>query len=83
MAKAVDQARAAIADFADYLESVYMPDASEIDGVGAERYVASADRFLGLEIDPIETYEWGWEEVNRLQACDGGSGPSHRSGCCH
>jgi uncharacterized protein (DUF885 family) len=68
VAKAVNQARAAIADFADYLESVYMPDASETNGVGAERYIASADRFLGLEIDPIETYEWGWEEVNRLQA---------------
>ena len=65
---AVDHARGAIADFADYLESVYMTDASETNGVGKERYVASADRFLGLEIDPIETYEWGWEEVNRLQA---------------
>ncbi len=67
VASAVDHARAAIVGLADYLESDYLPDATDIDGVGAERYVASADRFLGLEIDPIETYEWGWEEVNRLQ----------------
>jgi uncharacterized protein (DUF885 family) len=67
VAAAVDHARAAIAGLADYLESDYLPDAAEADGVGAERYVASADRFLGLEIDPIETYEWGWDEVNRLQ----------------
>lgn len=67
VATAVDHARAAMAGLADYLESVYMPDATEMNGVGAERYVAAADRFLGLKIDPIETYEWGWEEVNRLQ----------------
>ena len=67
VAKAVDHARGAMAGFADYLESVYAPDATAVNGVGAERYVASADRFLGLEIDPIETYEWGWEEVNRIQ----------------
>lgn len=67
VAKAVDHARAAMGDFADYVESIYMPHATEVNGVGPERYVASADRFLGLTIDPIETYEWGWEEVNRLQ----------------
>ena len=43
------------------------PMLPKTNGVGKERYIASADRFLGLEIDPIETYEWGWEEVNRLQ----------------
>jgi uncharacterized protein (DUF885 family) len=67
VAKAVDGGRAAMGRFADYLETDYLPGASAVDGVGRERYIASADRFLGLTIDPIETYEWGWEEVNRLQ----------------
>jgi uncharacterized protein (DUF885 family) len=67
VARGVDHARSAIARLVDYLETDYLPNAIEVDGVGAERYVVSADRFLGLEIDPIETYEWGWEEVNRLQ----------------
>ena len=67
VARAVDHARDAMAGFADYLESTYLPDTVEVNGVGRERYIAAAERFLGLEIDPIETYEWGWEEVNRLQ----------------
>ena len=53
IASAVDHARGAISRLADYLESNYLPNATEVDGVGAERYVASADRFLGLEIDPV------------------------------
>lgn len=67
VARAVDHGRDAMAGFADYLESTYLPDTVEVNGVGRERYIAAAERFLGLEIDPIETYEWGWEEVNRLQ----------------
>ena len=27
----------------------------------------AADDFLGLIIDPNETYEWGWSEVHRLR----------------
>lgn len=64
---AVDRGREAVAAFADYLEQGYAPDAVEADGVGKERYVLEADRFLGMTIDPIETYEWGWTEVHRLQ----------------
>ncbi len=67
VARAVDRGRDAMAGFADYLESTYLPDTIEVNGVGRERYIAAAERFLGLEIDPIETYQWGWEEVNRLQ----------------
>jgi uncharacterized protein (DUF885 family) len=36
--------------------------------VGRERYVRAADFFLGITIDPEETYRWGWEEVHRLRA---------------
>jgi uncharacterized protein (DUF885 family) len=66
VAKAVDQARNSAGTFADYLEQEYATDAVEADGVGAERYVSEADRFLGMTIDPQETYEWGWTEVHRL-----------------
>lgn len=63
---AVDAGRAAVANFADYLEQVYAGDAVAADGVGADRYVVEADRFLGMTIDPVETYEWGWTEVRRI-----------------
>ena len=63
---AVAAGRSAAADFADYIEHEYATDAVAADGVGEERYVAEADRFLGMTINPVETYEWGWEEVHRL-----------------
>jgi uncharacterized protein (DUF885 family) len=61
-------ARAAYADLADYLESVYLPSAVESDAVGEERYVSLARQFLGEEIDPHAAYEWGWDEIARLRA---------------
>ena len=64
---AVDKARAACAEFADWLESGYLPRATPQDAVGEERYVEAADDYLGLIIDPHETYQWGWSEVHRLR----------------
>jgi len=47
----------------DYLRNTYLPDASPIDGVGRDRYALSAKGYLGADIDPQETYEWGWEQL--------------------
>jgi uncharacterized protein (DUF885 family) len=66
VAAAVDHARGVIAGFADYVAGTYLSGASSIDGVGAERYLSASERSLGAVIDPIETYQWGWEEVDRL-----------------
>ncbi len=66
IASAVGDARAACAGLADWLDEVYLPVAAEADGVGEERYLEGAEYFLGTEIDPHETYEWGWTEVYRL-----------------
>ena len=60
-------ARGGYAALADYLEQEYLPAAVEPDAVGEERYVTLARRFLGEELDPWATYEWGWEEVERLE----------------
>jgi uncharacterized protein (DUF885 family) len=51
---------------ADWLETHYLPNARPSDSVGEERYVEDLDQYLGLDIDPRETYEWGWTEVHRL-----------------
>lgn len=61
------QARTAFGDFADFLEQEYVVDAPPEDAVGATRYLRNARRFLGIEIDPAETYRWGWEEVATLR----------------
>lgn len=68
LAEAIDHARSAAADLAEYLRTTYRPDAAADDPVGRERYVAAAEKFLGRTIDVEATYRWGWDEVERLSA---------------
>jgi uncharacterized protein (DUF885 family) len=63
--EAVAAAQRGFSAAAEYL-STYMTDAADIDGVGRDRYVRHARRFLGADLDPEATYAWGWEEVARL-----------------
>ena len=63
----VASARAAYGTLADFLEQQYLPRATERDGVGRDRYIMHAARFLGSEVEPMSTYEWGWSEVERLR----------------
>jgi uncharacterized protein (DUF885 family) len=60
-------AREAFAGFARYLESHYLADAPVADEVGLDRYMRHARRHLGMDIDPRETYRWGWAEVAALR----------------
>lgn len=64
---AVTHAREAFAALADWLEHSYLPRSAESDAVGRERYLQATESFLGMEIDPEETYEWGWSEVHALR----------------
>lgn len=64
---AVVHARSAFGSMADWLEAEYLPNAAESDAVGRDRYLRAVDLFLGIEIDPEQTYAWGWDEVRRLQ----------------
>jgi uncharacterized protein (DUF885 family) len=61
-------ARQTYAEMAKWLTTVYLPKAGPGDPVGRERYVRAAHRFLGTDIDPDETYAWGWSEVADLRA---------------
>lgn len=63
---AVESAKGSAGGFAEWLEREYLPYASPEDGAGPDRYRLAVDRQIGLEIDPEETYRWGWEEVVRL-----------------
>ncbi|HKZ24748.1 MAG TPA: DUF885 domain-containing protein, partial [Acidimicrobiia bacterium] len=67
LASAVDKARSASGDLADWLEQTYLPGATSEDAVGEERYLQNVNDFLGLALDPRETYEWGWSELHRLR----------------
>ncbi len=63
-----DDATAALASFARYLVDEYSPSATETDPVGAERYAVWARVFNGTELDLLETYAWGWDELHRIES---------------
>ena len=65
---AIAAAKAAVGTATDWLENTYLPAAPEADGVGRDRYVASAEHFLGEPVDPEQLYAWGWTELERLTA---------------
>ncbi|MEX0864572.1 MAG: DUF885 domain-containing protein [Acidimicrobiia bacterium] len=67
VAPAVELAMSACRRFADWLRSDYLPVARQSDAVGVDRYLMGTDQFLGMRIDPIETYDWGWSELHRLR----------------
>jgi uncharacterized protein (DUF885 family) len=60
-------AAAAFDEMARWLREAYAPRASERDAVGADRYELFARASLGAAIDLVETYEWGWEELARIE----------------
>ena len=67
LTRAAQSADAAYGQAADFMRKEYAPKAAEKDAVGPERYRVSAREFLGMEIDLEETYQWGWEELHRIE----------------
>ncbi len=65
---AAERARRGAADFARYLEETYLPSSRDRDAVGGETYERKAGQFLGMTVDAVEAYEWGWGEFQRLVA---------------
>lgn len=63
---AVLHAKSTAHAFAEHLERDVLPGAPTEDGVGLERYRPALDRAMGLDLDPMEAYAWGWEELFRL-----------------
>lgn len=61
--EAAASATAAYGVMGEYLRETYLPDATPVDGVGRDHYALSAKGYLGSEIDPEETYDWGWEQL--------------------
>ncbi len=66
IAAGVLSARRTFGRLADFLETTYLSAAVDTDGVGRDRYLRAARRFLGSDLDPEETYAWGWTEVQRI-----------------
>lgn len=62
------EARRGFDDLADYLQGTYLASATGVDAVGPRRHALFASHFLGAAIDPVGTYQWGWDEVARLRS---------------
>ena len=63
LAAAASTAEEGVTDMARFLRDTYVPDASERDAVGEERYSLGARGYNGIELDLHETYQWGWEQL--------------------
>lgn len=61
-------ARDAYAELSVFLGNEVTPRAVEQDAVGRERYQLASRGFLGATVDLDETYDWGSEELRRIDA---------------
>lgn len=51
-----------------YLRDEYIPNTTEHEAAGIDRYQVMSRAFLGATIDLQETYQWGWDELHRIEA---------------
>ena len=51
-----------------FLRGEYARHADPNDGVGEERHAFARRRYLGMNVDAKDAYDWGWDEVARLDA---------------
>jgi uncharacterized protein (DUF885 family) len=66
--EAAAAASIAYAEMGRWLRAEYLPAADERDPVGRDRYAAWARASLGADLDLDDSYAWGWEELNRIEA---------------
>lgn len=66
--KAAKNASQALGETADFLMNEYAPRADTRDGVGPERHALARRRFMGMKVEAKDAYEWGWAEVQRINA---------------
>ncbi len=65
---AARNASAALLATARFLRTEYAPAADPRNGVGEERHALARQRYMGMHVDADDSYEWGLEEVRRLDA---------------
>jgi uncharacterized protein (DUF885 family) len=68
LATAARAADAGYAALGRYLRESYAPRATTVDGVGPDRYAVAARLSLGAALDARDAYEWGWAELERIEA---------------
>jgi uncharacterized protein (DUF885 family) len=67
LAPAAADADAACGELAGWFEDSVAPEASEDSRCGLERYERWFRSWNGTELDVLELYEWGWQELCRIR----------------
>ena len=65
--QAARQAAFAYVELSAWLGDHYSGGATEVDAVGRERYGSAARYFTGSDLDLDDTYEFGWNELHRIE----------------
>ncbi|GLY05153.1 MULTISPECIES: DUF885 domain-containing protein [Actinoplanes] len=60
-------ATAATAAFGVFLREELAPRGRDKEAAGPERYALGSQYFLGAKVDQLETYLWGFDELDRLE----------------
>jgi uncharacterized protein (DUF885 family) len=66
LSDAAVSAKNGLAEYAEFLSKSLYPKATDEDAVGTENYQLLSRKFLGLDVDLEETYEWGLNELARV-----------------
>lgn len=67
LGRAIEEGRQAFRDTATTLTAEFLPLATDQDAVGIDRYRVASREFVGTTVDLAETYEWGKEELARIE----------------
>jgi uncharacterized protein (DUF885 family) len=63
---AAASADASCVELSNWISDSYLPKANPVDAVGPERYARWARYFTGASLDLEETYQWGHDELGRI-----------------
>lgn len=63
---AAEHADASCAELSSWISNSYVPNANPVDAVGHDRYARWARYFTGATLDLEETYQWGQDELGRI-----------------
>ncbi|HET6653753.1 MAG TPA: DUF885 domain-containing protein [Nocardioides sp.] len=61
------EASEATAAFGRFLDEELAPRGRETEACGPDLYSLGSRYFLGSDVDLLETYAWGWEELARIE----------------
>lgn len=68
LSDAAASAGGGLAEYQEFLSKTLYPKATDEDAIGKESYQLLSRKFLGLDVDQEETYEWGLHELARVIA---------------